>query len=204
MSSRTLRTRLLHPEASAPYGFKSLSTPVFRGSTTLFDNAAQIQDTWNHDEAPYTYGSYGTPTTLELAARVAEIEGARRAFITQAARQPSSSCTLRFLAPAITCSFQRPSTVRAVRLPTESCDGLASKSSTTTPLRQARLLRAFARTPGSSGARARGPSRWTFRMFRRLLRQRTREAWSLPSTTHGQRACSSMRSSTASTSPSRH
>ena len=83
MSSRALRTRLLHPEASAPHGFKSLSTPVFRGSTTLFDRAEGIQDTWNHDDAPYTYGSYGTPTTLELAARVAEIEGARRAFITQ-------------------------------------------------------------------------------------------------------------------------
>ena len=73
MSSRALRTRLLHPEASAPHGFKSLSTPVFRGSTTLFDSAEHIQDTWNHDDAPYTYGSYGTPTTLELAARVAEI-----------------------------------------------------------------------------------------------------------------------------------
>jgi cystathionine beta-lyase len=76
------RTRLLHPKSSAPSGFTSLSTPVFRGSTTLFDRAADIRDTWNHDEAPYTYGSYGTPTTLELAARLAELEGASRCFIT--------------------------------------------------------------------------------------------------------------------------
>jgi cystathionine beta-lyase len=82
MSLRDLDTRLLHPESSAPPGFKSLSTPVFRGSTTLFDRAAAIRDTWNHDEAPYTYGSYGTPTTLELAARVAELEGGQRCFIT--------------------------------------------------------------------------------------------------------------------------
>ncbi len=82
MTSRALKTRLLHPETSAPQGFRSLVTPVFRGSTTLFDKAADIQDTWNHDEAPYTYGSYGTPTTLELAARLAELEGARRCFIT--------------------------------------------------------------------------------------------------------------------------
>lgn len=82
MTRRELDTRLLHPKSSAPSGFKSLSTPVFRGSTTLFDRAAEIRDTWNHDEAPYTYGSYGTPTTLELAARVAELEGATRCFIT--------------------------------------------------------------------------------------------------------------------------
>jgi cysteine-S-conjugate beta-lyase len=82
MIRRELDTRLLHPKSSAPSGFKSLSMPVFRGSTTLFDRAAEIRDTWNHDEAPYTYGSYGTPTTLELAARVAELEGATRCFIT--------------------------------------------------------------------------------------------------------------------------
>jgi cysteine-S-conjugate beta-lyase len=82
MTRRRLRTRLLHPESSAPSGFKSLSTPVFRGSTTLFERAAAIRDTWNHDDAPYTYGSYGTPTTLELAARLAELEGANRCFIT--------------------------------------------------------------------------------------------------------------------------
>ena len=80
MTSRALKTRLLHPETSAPQGFRSLVPPVFRGSTTLFDKAADIQDTWNHDEARYTYGSYGTPTTLELAARLAELEGTRRFF----------------------------------------------------------------------------------------------------------------------------
>ena len=82
MTSRNLKTRLVHPETSAPQGFRSLATPVFRGSTTLFEKAAAIRDTWNHDDAPYTYGSYGTPTTLELAARLAELEGGRRCFIT--------------------------------------------------------------------------------------------------------------------------
>ena len=82
MINRTMKTRLVHPETGAPPGFRSLATPVYRGSTTLFDKAADIRDTWNHDEAPYTYGLYGTPTTLELAARVAELEGAHRCFIT--------------------------------------------------------------------------------------------------------------------------
>ena len=76
------RTRLMHPESPAPQGFRSLATPVYRASTTLFARAAEIRDTWNHDEAPYTYGSYGTPTTLELAARVCELDGGRRGFVT--------------------------------------------------------------------------------------------------------------------------
>ena len=75
-------TRLIHPSADPPSGFSSLVTPVFRGSTTVFQRAADVRDTWNHDEAPYTYGSYGTPTTLELALRIAELEKAHRTFIT--------------------------------------------------------------------------------------------------------------------------
>src|SRR5437870_100728 len=76
------KTKLIHPESRVPQGFRSLVTPVFRGSTTLFSKASDIVDTWNHDESPYTYGSYGTPTTLELAARIAELEGSYRCFIT--------------------------------------------------------------------------------------------------------------------------
>lgn len=76
------RSKLIHPGVQAPAGFRSLATPTYRGSTTLFDSAAQAQDTWRHDQAPYTYGLYGTPTTLELAARVGELEGARATFLT--------------------------------------------------------------------------------------------------------------------------
>ena len=41
-----------------------------------------IHSTWNHDDVPYTYGTYGTPTTLELAARIAELGHGYRCFIT--------------------------------------------------------------------------------------------------------------------------
>jgi cysteine-S-conjugate beta-lyase len=76
------RTRVIHSRATVPSGFTSLVTPIFRGSTTVFKNAADLRDTWDHYETPYTYGSYGTPTTLELAARIAELEKGRRTFIT--------------------------------------------------------------------------------------------------------------------------
>ena len=55
-------SRLTQPERFAPDGFRALVAPVYRGSTTLFDDAASVRDTWNPDEAAYTYGQYGTPT----------------------------------------------------------------------------------------------------------------------------------------------
>lgn len=76
------RTRLIHPVGSVPEGFRSLTTPVYRASTTVFRRAADMLDTWNHDEAPYTYGTYGTPTTLTLARRLSDLDGAHRCFIT--------------------------------------------------------------------------------------------------------------------------
>jgi cysteine-S-conjugate beta-lyase len=75
-------TQLIHPGTHAPTGFTSLVTPVFRGSTTLFARAADAVDHWNHDEVPYSYGLYGTPTALELAARITELERGHRTFLT--------------------------------------------------------------------------------------------------------------------------
>lgn len=74
------RTRLIHSEATVPGGFASLSTPVYRGSTVVFDRQASVADQWRAERG-YSYGLYGTPTTLELGARIAEMEGARHTFI---------------------------------------------------------------------------------------------------------------------------
>jgi cystathionine beta-lyase len=71
----TWETRLIHPRPQLPDGYRSLATPVFRGSTTLFSSAAAVNDHWNQLRAGYTYGLYGTPTSLELAARICEMEG---------------------------------------------------------------------------------------------------------------------------------
>ncbi len=74
-------TRLLHPDGRPEEGFRSLVTPVHRGSTTLFPSAAVVTDDW-HQEAGYSYGLYGTPTTRELAVRIAELERGLRTFVT--------------------------------------------------------------------------------------------------------------------------
>ena len=76
------RSRLTQPRTLAPTTFRALVPPVHRGSTTIFDDAASVRDTWNQDDAAYTYGQYGTPTVFELAARIAELEGGIRTFIT--------------------------------------------------------------------------------------------------------------------------
>ncbi len=76
------KTKLIHSDAKVPEGFRSLSTPVYRGSTVLFTDAAALTDSWDQYEVGYTYGLYGTPTTLELAARICELENGYRTIVT--------------------------------------------------------------------------------------------------------------------------
>jgi len=75
------KTRLLHTGAKVPEGFRSLVTPVYRGSTVLFERQADAHDDWRTNTEGYAYGLFGTPTVLELAARIAELEGARHTFL---------------------------------------------------------------------------------------------------------------------------
>lgn len=77
--SRRLATRLIHPDRHAPTDFVSLAVPTWRGSTVVFDKMAEVEDF--NDPQQYRYGLYGTPTTRELASRIAEIEGAEHCII---------------------------------------------------------------------------------------------------------------------------
>lgn len=72
--TKSWQTKLIHSDAQIPQGYRSLVTPVYRGSTTLFPSASSVNDRWDQARAGYTYGLYGTPTTLELAARICELE----------------------------------------------------------------------------------------------------------------------------------
>lgn len=75
------RTRLI---ASAPEmrgEFHSLAPAVHRGSTVVFNRLSEAVDDWQQAER-YTYGLYGTPTTLELGKRIAELDGAYHCFVT--------------------------------------------------------------------------------------------------------------------------
>jgi cysteine-S-conjugate beta-lyase len=72
--AKSWQTKLIHSDAKIPEGYRSLATPTFRGSTTVFPSAAVVSDAWEQTRVGYTYGLYGTPTVLELAARVCELE----------------------------------------------------------------------------------------------------------------------------------
>ncbi len=74
INDKTWKTKLIHSDAKIPQGYKSLTTPVYRGSTTVFPSASAVRDTWDQNRVGYTYGLYGTPTALELAARICELE----------------------------------------------------------------------------------------------------------------------------------
>lgn len=79
--TKTWQTKLIHSDAKIPTGYKSLATPTYRGSTTLFPSAASVKDTWDQHKVGYTYGLYGTPTALELAARICELESGKHTIL---------------------------------------------------------------------------------------------------------------------------
>jgi cystathionine beta-lyase len=80
--SKDWKTRLIHSDATVPQNFRALTTPVYRASTVLFPEASAATDHWNQYEVGYTYGLYGTPTVLELAARICELEKGLRTIVT--------------------------------------------------------------------------------------------------------------------------
>jgi cysteine-S-conjugate beta-lyase len=80
--AKSWKTKLIHSDAKIPEGYRSLASPVFRGSTTLFPSAAVVNDTWDQWRVGYTYGLYGTPTAMELATRICELESGRRTILT--------------------------------------------------------------------------------------------------------------------------
>lgn len=79
---KSWKTKLIHTDSKVPEGFHSLSTPTYRGSTVLFPDAETVNDHWDQHEVGYTYGLYGTPTVLELAGRICELEGGTHTIIT--------------------------------------------------------------------------------------------------------------------------
>jgi cystathionine beta-lyase len=91
------KTKLIHSDARVPEGFRSLSTPVYRASTVLFSNAAAVNDDWNQYEVGYTYGLYGTPTALELAGRISELENGIRTLLTPGGQAAISLINFTFL-----------------------------------------------------------------------------------------------------------
>jgi cysteine-S-conjugate beta-lyase len=95
--SKSWKTKLIHSDAKIPQGYRSLATPVYRGSTTVFPSAAVVRDTWDQHRVGYTYGLYGTPTVLELAARICELESGKHTILTPGGQNAISLINLALL-----------------------------------------------------------------------------------------------------------
>jgi cystathionine beta-lyase len=74
-----------------------LVTPVYRGSTVVFETQESIPGGWRASQTGYTYGIYGTPTTRELAGRIATMEGARHTFLVPSGQAAITLVHLSFL-----------------------------------------------------------------------------------------------------------
>jgi cystathionine beta-lyase len=94
---RSWRTKLIHSDVQLPEGYRSLVPPVFRGSTTIFPSAGKLRDDWRQHEVGWVYGLYGTPTALELAGRIAELEGGFRTFLAPGGQSALAVINLAFL-----------------------------------------------------------------------------------------------------------
>lgn len=90
------RTKLQHPDP-APAGYQSLAASTHRASTTVFPNLAATADaTWRK---PYSYGLYGTPTTLDLAQRITTLTGGSHTFLVPSGQAALALVALALLSP---------------------------------------------------------------------------------------------------------
>jgi cystathionine beta-lyase len=80
-SSRSLQTRIVHPDDQLSPGFDSFSVPVARASTVVFPNLAAMRALVWSDDSQWRYGLHATPTSLALAQRLAVIEGGKHALL---------------------------------------------------------------------------------------------------------------------------
>ena len=95
--TKNWKTKLIHSDAQIPSDYRSLASPTFRGSTTLFPSASAVTDDWDQKLVGYTYGLYGTPTAMELAARVCELEGGKHTILTPGGQAAISLINLALL-----------------------------------------------------------------------------------------------------------
>src|SRR5208337_89306 len=197
--AKSWKTRLIHSEVKVPEGYRSLASPVFRGSTTLFPDAASVNDSWDQPEVGYTYGLYGTPTTLELAGKICELEKGYRTIITPGGQGAISLISLAFLKSGDHILIPESVYTSSRKLAYHVLRRFGVEAGFYPPEVGARM-KDLLRIPGWCGARARDRSPWKCRMCLRLPRPCIPVERSSRWITPGLRECTSMRSRTVWTS----
>ena len=79
--AKAISTQQIHHPYRAPDGWEAFPVGVYKASTVLFKNTADLHKPRPRDGHSYRYGLHGTPTSYTLAARIATLEGAEHCLL---------------------------------------------------------------------------------------------------------------------------
>jgi cystathionine beta-lyase len=99
VSKRAISTEQIHHGYRAPEGWAAFPVGVFKASTVLFKNTADLHKLRPRDGLSYRYGLHGTPTSYTLAARLATLEGANHCLLTPSGLSAVTLVSLGLLRP---------------------------------------------------------------------------------------------------------
>ncbi|MDT8999206.1 PLP-dependent transferase [Paucibacter sp. APW11] len=81
MSKHAISTEQIHHPYVAPEGWDAFPVGVYKASTVLFKDTADLHKPRPRDGLSYRYGLHGTPTSYTLAARIAGLERAEQCLL---------------------------------------------------------------------------------------------------------------------------
>lgn len=96
---RALSTEQIHHPYQPPEGWAAHPVGVFKASTVLFKDTADLRQPRPRDGLSYRYGLHGTPTSYTLAARLATLEGAEHCLLTPSGLSAITVVNLALLQP---------------------------------------------------------------------------------------------------------
>jgi len=99
LSKRAISTEQIHHPYQAPQGWAAIPVGVYKASTVLFKNTADLHQFRPRDGLSYRYGLHGTPTSYTLAARLATLEGATHCLLTPSGLSAITLVSLGLLRP---------------------------------------------------------------------------------------------------------
>jgi cystathionine beta-lyase len=97
--TRAISTEQIHHAYRAPDGWEAIPVPVYKASTVLFKNTADLHKPRPRDGLSYRYGLHGTPTSYTLAARMATLEGGTHCLLTPSGLAAVTLVSLGLLRP---------------------------------------------------------------------------------------------------------
>ncbi|MDM4765765.1 PLP-dependent transferase [Pelomonas sp. SE-A7] len=96
---RAISTEQIHHPYQPPEGWAAHPVGVYKASTVLFKDTADLRQPRPRDGLSYRYGLHGTPTSYTLAARLATLEGAEHCLLTPSGLSAITVVNLALLQP---------------------------------------------------------------------------------------------------------